>query len=394
MKKDWTYKKLGEVLVVERGGSPRPIQAYLTTDPNGLNWIKIGDAVEGSKYITSTKEKIKPEGLHKTRFVNKGDFILSNSMSFGRPYILDIDGCIHDGWLVLRDKENVFDKSFLYYYLSSPNVYNEFKRLAVGGVVNNLNSELVRGVTLPIPPISIQESIVRELDAIHGILEKKQEQLRELDNLAQAIFYDMFGDPITNPKQWEVKKLIELVHKDCPVSYGIVQPGDGEEKGVPVVRPVDLKDSDYIGRENLKLTTQKISDSYSRTILRGDEILICVRGTTGLLGLVSSALKGCNVTRGIVPLFFADDIATKLFIFAALKTPAIQSIIADKTYGATLKQINIKDLRDIEFPLPPLPLQQSFAAKIEAIEAQKQAVQQSIREVEALLAERMDHYFS
>ena len=110
-KSNWTYKKLGEVVTIERGGSPRPIQDYITTAENGLNWIKIGDAVEGSKYITSTKEKIKPEGLKKTRFVHKGDFILSNSMSFGRPYILAIDGCIHDGWLVLHDENQVFDTS-------------------------------------------------------------------------------------------------------------------------------------------------------------------------------------------------------------------------------------------------------------------------------------------
>ena len=145
MKEGWEIKKLGEVCVIERGGSPRPIQSYLTDDEDGVNWIKIGDATDGSKYITSTKEKIRPEG------VKKGDFILSNSMSFGRPYILAIDGCIHDGWLVIHDKENAFDKSYLYYYLGSSSIYNEFKRLAVGGVVNNLNSELVRNVKVTIP---------------------------------------------------------------------------------------------------------------------------------------------------------------------------------------------------------------------------------------------------
>lgn len=151
MKEGWEIKKLGEVCVIERGGSPRPIQSYLTDDEDGVNWIKIGDATDGSKYITSTKEKIRPEGVKKSRFVHKGDFILSNSMSFGRPYILAIDGCIHDGWLVIHDKENAFDKSYLYYYLGSSSIYNEFKRLAVGGVVNNLNSELVRNVKVTIP---------------------------------------------------------------------------------------------------------------------------------------------------------------------------------------------------------------------------------------------------
>ena len=154
--KGWDVKKIGEVCIVERGGSPRPINAFITDDENGVNWIKIGDATEGSRFITSTKEKIIPEGVRKSRMVYKGDFILSNSMSFGRPYIMGVDGCIHDGWLVLRDKDNVFDKTYLYYYLGSSHVYQEFKRLAVGGVVNNLNSELVRGVRVAIPALNIQ----------------------------------------------------------------------------------------------------------------------------------------------------------------------------------------------------------------------------------------------
>lgn len=147
MRHGWEIKKLGEVCEIERGGSPRPIKEYLTDSQEGINWIKIGDA-DGSKYITKTKEKIKPEGIKKSRYVYSGDFLLSNSMSFGRPYILAIDGCIHDGWLVIHDTNNYFNKSYLYYYLGSSNIYQEFKRLAVGGVVNNLNTALVSGEKL------------------------------------------------------------------------------------------------------------------------------------------------------------------------------------------------------------------------------------------------------
>ena len=392
MKKDWTYKKLGEVLVVERGGSPRPIQAYLTTDPNGLNWIKIGDAVEGSKYITSTKEKIKPEGLHKTRFVNKGDFILSNSMSFGRPYILDIDGCIHDGWLVLRDKENVFDKSFLYYYLSSPNVYNEFKRLAVGGVVNNLNSELVRGVTLPIPPISIQESIVRELDAIHGILEKKQEQLRELDNLAQAIFYEIFGDPITNPKQWEVKKLGEVcVH----ITDGDHMPPPKSATGIPFITISNInKEDSSIDFKNTFFVPNSYFESIkaTRKAQIGD-ILYTVTGSYGIPIIVSNNNPFC-FQRHIALIRPDLEFVQSQYLASWLKSEGGIEQADMKATGIAQKTVSLSSLRTFSLPLPPLSLQQSFAAKIEAIEAQKQAVQQSIREVEALLAERMDNYFS
>lgn len=181
--KGWEVKKLGEVCVIERGGSPRPINAFLTDMEDGINWIKIGDATSGSRYITSTKEKIKPEGIKKSRMVYKGDFILSNSMSFGKPYILGIDGCIHDGWLLLRDNNNTFDKNFLYYYLTSPNIYLEFKRLAVGGVVNNLNSELVRSVNVAIPPLPLQHQFASKIEAIERQKELIKQSISETETL-------------------------------------------------------------------------------------------------------------------------------------------------------------------------------------------------------------------
>ena len=181
--KGWKVKKIGEVCIVERGGSPRPINAFITDDENGVNWIKIGDATEGSRFITSTKEKIIPEGVRKSRMVYKGDFILSNSMSFGRPYIMGIDGCIHDGWLVLRDKDNVFDKTYLYYYLGSSHVYQEFKRLAVGGVVNNLNSELVRGVRVAIPSFSVQQDFASKIESIEKQKELIANSIKETETL-------------------------------------------------------------------------------------------------------------------------------------------------------------------------------------------------------------------
>lgn len=145
MNSKWTYRLIGDVCVVERGGSPRQIEQFITDEPNGINWIKIGD-IDGSMYITHTAQKIKPEGMKKSRYVEPGELLLSNSMSFGRTYILKIDGCIHDGWLVLRDRADLFDKRFLYYYLNSSSTYNKFKSMAVDGVVNTLNSQMVRNV--------------------------------------------------------------------------------------------------------------------------------------------------------------------------------------------------------------------------------------------------------
>ena len=181
--KGWEVKKLGEVCTIERGGSPRPINNYITESEDGINWIKIGDAQEGSKYITSTKEKIKPEGVKKSRFVHKGDFILSNSMSFGRPYILKVDGCIHDGWLVIHDNNNVFAKIYLYYLLASSIMYENFSQLAVGGVVNNLNSSLVRKVEVSIPPLSLQRLFAQRIEQIEREKSEVQKSIQDLETL-------------------------------------------------------------------------------------------------------------------------------------------------------------------------------------------------------------------
>ena len=116
------------MLEIARGGSPRPIQAYLTDDPDGINWIMIGDAGVGEKYITKTAKKIRAEGLSKTRLVKEGDLLLSNSMSFGRPYIMKTNGAIHDGWLVLRDAHATCNSDYLYHVLGSPECFAQFAR--------------------------------------------------------------------------------------------------------------------------------------------------------------------------------------------------------------------------------------------------------------------------
>ena len=155
----WEQRKFSEMVIIERGGSPRPIDKFITNDENGLNWVKIGDAPEQGNYITKTAEKIKSEGLSKTREVHPGDLILSNSMSFGRPYIMAINGCIHDGWLAIRNTEKRFDLKFLCTLLGTDSMLDQYKAMAAGSTVNNLNKELVGSTTVSFPKIDEQVKI-------------------------------------------------------------------------------------------------------------------------------------------------------------------------------------------------------------------------------------------
>ena len=159
----WEWVRFGDVAYIVRGGSPRPISQYITNDENGINWIKIGDVERGGKYIYETKEKIIPQGEAKSRRVYPGDFLLTNSMSYGRPYISRIEGCIHDGWLLIHDI-NSFDQDYLYYLLSSGYINDQFTQKASGSTVDNLNIDKVSSAIIPLPPIAEQKRIVQKIE--------------------------------------------------------------------------------------------------------------------------------------------------------------------------------------------------------------------------------------
>ena len=162
----WKWIRLDVMATIVRGGSPRPIKSFITEREDGLNWIKIGDAERGTARISHCAEKIVPEGLKKTRFIKRGSLLLTNSMSFGYPYILDVDGCIHDGWLAFSDFESVLNRDYLYYTLLSPYCRSVFVSKAAGAVVKNLNIDKVKEVFIPVPPVKEQARIVAKVEEL------------------------------------------------------------------------------------------------------------------------------------------------------------------------------------------------------------------------------------
>jgi type I restriction enzyme S subunit len=189
---DWEKKKLGECVLIQRGGSPRPIENFITQDANGINWVKIGDVKIGSRYITKTEEKIKPAGVSKSREVFKGDLILSNSMSFGRPYLMAIDGCIHDGWLLIRNDRNLFDLDYLLQLLSSETMVEQYRSLAAGGVVNNLNSALVQSTNISFPEKAEQQKLGTFFRQLDELISQHDTQLQKLKQIKSACLEKMF----------------------------------------------------------------------------------------------------------------------------------------------------------------------------------------------------------
>ena len=391
MRKGWEYKRLGEVGTFLRGKN------ILKSDfvEKGLPCIHYGQihtkfGISTDTHLTETSQEVYDKAI----IASKNDVLIAITSE-------DLEGsCKATAWLGDYDvavsahaavfKHNLNPK-YIVYYLKSQSFYIEKSKYARGFKVMEIKPTDIAKIPIPLPPLSTQLAIVSELDKINELIRLKKEQLKDFDNLAQSLFYEMFGDPVENEKGWEVKKLNEIVSDNCSISYGIVQPGDGVENGVPVVRPVDMTKT-FVSRKGLKNTTKEISDSYKRTILKGSEILMCVRGTTGLISMATPELQGCNVTRGIAPIECGPT-CDKWFIFYQFLNPAIQHHIAEYTRGITLKQINMKDVRNIPLCLPPLSLQQLFAQRIEQIEREKSEVQKSIQNLETLLASRMQYWF-
>ncbi|MGN0829408.1 MAG: restriction endonuclease subunit S [Akkermansia sp.] len=216
----WEQRKFSELVLIERGGSPRPIDAFITDSPDGLNWIKIGDAPIQGKYITKTEEKIRPEGLSKTRVVQPGDLILSNSMSFGRPYIMGISGCIHDGWLLIRNTKEVFDLTFLCHLLGSGQMLEQYSTLAAGSTVNNLNKELVGSAIVKYPALEEQRKIGAYLERVDDLITLHQRKYDQLVNIKKSMLEKMFpknGELVPEVRfagftdAWEQREFGEIV---------------------------------------------------------------------------------------------------------------------------------------------------------------------------------------
>ena len=188
-------RPLGEISNIQRGGSPRPIQDFITDSEDGVNWIKIGDTSLTSKYIVSAKEKIIPAGVRHSRKVKPGDFVLSNSMSFGRPYIVGIDGCVHDGWLVISDYEDSLDVNYLYYILCSHQVQKQLEALAAGSTVQNLKSDTVKKVVIPVPDdIDEQKRLAEMISSVDEKLDNERTYLAKLEDTKRGLIRDLLED--------------------------------------------------------------------------------------------------------------------------------------------------------------------------------------------------------
>ena len=291
--------------------------------------------------------------------MKKGDVLFGKRRAYQRKLaIAPFDGIFSAHGMVLRPNEEVVDKNYFPFFMSSDLFMERAVQISVGGLSPTINWKDLREQEFPLPSLAEQKVLADKLWAAYHLKESYKKLLAATEEMVKSQFIEMFFK-----NTWKEQYLEDVVSEDCSLSYGIVQPGEGVEDGIPVVRPVDLV-SDIVEPDCLKKTTIDIANSYKRTTLKGGELLLCVRGTTGLLSMASNRLNGGNVTRGIVPIWFKKDIS-KAFMFHQMKSDYVQTQIKENTYGTTLLQINIKDLRKIKVILPPEDLQLKFVSVAE-----------------------------
>ena len=371
---DWKYVKIGDVCIVERGGSPRPIDKYITEREDGINWIKIGDTSD-SMYITSTAQRIIPEGMKKSRYVKAGDFLLSNSMSFGRPYILKIDGCIHDGWLVLRDENDLFDKRFLYYYLSAPVTYEKFKKMAVGGVVNNLNSEMVRGVTIPLPPRTEQESIADTLDYVSNLISLRKQQLEKIDELVKSRFIEMFIGQGYPTKTIDEVSLVkgEYGAQSASVEYDPSRPR--------YVRITDINDDGTLN-DDIVSSINPLDDEQFR--LEYGDFMFARMGAT--VGKTYAFIEGNQIFAGyLIRYKLNQELINPRYLYWYTRLDEYWNWVKLNQSGAAQPGINAKKYGSLQVPVPPMELQKQFATFVEQTDKSKFCIVQTQKIIELLI---------
>lgn len=285
-----------------------------------------------------------------------------------------------DGVKILQPID-ALNAKFLFYYLKWSNIPS---------LGYSRHYKLLKEISVPVPPLPIQQRIVAELDCISGILEKKRQQLKELDNLTQAIFYDMFGDPVENEKGWEVKKLGE----EClEIRYGTSKPAVENGK-YGYLRMGNLTSSGHLDLSDLK-TIDIPDDEIEKCIVRKGDILFNRTNSLELIGKTCMFdLEEPMVIAGYIIRVRLKSTLHPRFVAVLFNLPSMKKTLRKMAKGAVNQaNINSKELASIPIILPPLSLQQSFAAKIEAIEKQKERISQSIKEVQTLFDSRMEEYF-
>ena len=390
MREGWKYKKLSDCCEVLNGfafKSDKYVEA-------GTRVIRITNVQKG--YIVDDDPKYYPddEMSHLGQYcLYENDLLMSLTGNVGRVGLLQkemLPAALNQRVACLRIKGRDISLRYLFHCLNSVVFEQKAIYSATGIAQKNMSTEWLKKYEIPVPSISEQERIVAELDCLSGVIEKQKQQLKELDNLIQAIFYDMFGDPITNVKGWNTSAISE----HCEILNGFAFKSDKyTEIGTRVMRITNVQKGFVIDNDP-KYYPDCEMQGLKQYVLKENDLLMSLTGNVGRVGLMTKALLPAALNQRVACLRIKDCKILLKYLFHLLNSNAFEEKAIYSATGIAQKNMSTEWLKKYRIPIPPLSLQQEFASKIEAIEKQKELIKQSLSETETLFNSRMDYYFN
>ena len=368
MKQGWEYKKLNEVC---EKGSSNIVISKLTDNDGDYPLYGASGLVKHTDFYHQDKPYIG---------------IVKDGAGVGRVNIYPAYSSLVGTMQYIFPKKDCL-LNFIKYFL----VKLDLSHCVSGATIPHIYFKDYGKDLIPVPSLKIQEKIVSELDKINELIRLKKEQLKDYDNLAQSIFYEMFGDPVENEKEWEVKKIGDLAIVKTGPFGSMLHKEDYITDGIPLVNPIHMKNFKIVPDMEFTISKEKACE-LENYMLQNNDVVFARRGDIGRCAIVSEIEKGYLCGTGSLFVRFTEDIES-VFIMYIIRSESFSKHLVSKAKGATMLNINSNTIADLDIPLPPLPLQHLFTQRIEQIERQKSAVQKSITDLETLLASRMQYWF-
>ena len=379
-KSEWKKVKLGDIFNLQMGKTPLR-ENKLYWDKGEHNWVSISDMNFSEKYLFSTKEKITDIAVKESgiKLIPKNTVIMSFKLSIGKVKIVNEDIYSNEAIMAFIPKENFFiDKNFLYYCLKSLK-WNEGINKAVKGLT--LNKNLISQKEIFLPDLAIQKEIANNLDSIDNLLELRKKQLIYLKELSKSLFTSMFGDIKTNDKNWEIKKLKELVEIK---SYRI-------NENLDSIWLLNLEDIEPNTGKLIRKREISFENIPSSTISFNEDYILYSKLRPYLNKVFLPDEKGIG-TSELIPLL-PKKIINKIFLVEYLRNDKVVDFLSQKVSGAKMPRIIMKEFQDLNLIVPPIELQNKFAERVEKIEKLSFEIEKSIKEAENLYNSLINKYF-
>ena len=391
MKHDWKYIKLGDIISpakVVRNGANKKFPVLSITMRDGI-------VFQSSRF----KKSIASVDTSDYKVVYNGQLVIAFPIDEGLIYTQDIvdAGIMSPAYNVWNVDFLEIDRKFLVLYLHCPFSMAYYKSKLRGTTMRrrSMPKEDLLNMPLPVPSFSVQQSIISELDKINELIRLKKEQLKDYDNLAQSIFYEMFGDPIENEKGWEVKKLSSITSK---IGSGATPKGGNESyktEGISLIRSLNVHNNEFLYKDLAHIDNEQ-AEALSNVEIKEYDVLLNITG--------ASVARCCIVPDDVIPARVNQHVcivrtiqekALPIFINRVLTNENFQANLLRlaRSKAATREALPKSIVDNIQVPLPPLSLQQLFAQRIELIEQQKAEIKSTIADLETLLASRMQYWF-